>query len=53
MYMLNGKKYEHQRHINKLRPRYIENVIEDQEVPMEVLNNIFDIPAPRIPIFER
>ena len=24
MYMLKGKKYEHQRHINQLRPRYTE-----------------------------
>ena len=44
MYISKGKKYEHQRHINQLKPRYTENVIEDQEVPMEVLNNMFDIP---------
>ena len=52
MYMLKGKKYEHQRHINQLRPRYTENVIEDQEVPMEVLFDVFDKPVPPIPIIE-
>ena len=53
MYMLKGKKYEHQRHVNQLRPRYTEIVIEDQEVPMEVLYNVFDIPAPPILIIEK
>ena len=45
MYMLKGKKYEHQRHINQLRARYTENGIKEQEVPMEVLYDVFDIPA--------
>ena len=36
--------------INQLRPRYTENVIEDEEVPMEVLCDVFDIPTPPIPI---
>ena len=53
MYMLKGVKYEYQRNINQLRHRYTENVIEEQEVPMEVLYNVFDIPAPPIPIFEK
>ena len=52
MYMLKGKKYEHQKHINQLRPRYTEDFIEDQEVPMEVLYNMFDIPTSPIPMFE-
>ena len=37
MYMLKGRKYEHQRHKNQMRPRYTENVFEEQEVPMAVL----------------
>ena len=53
VYMLNGKKYKHLRHINHLRPRYTENVIEEQEIPTEVLDNMFDMPAPLIPIIER
>ena len=53
MYVLKGKKYEHQRHINQLTPRYTENTIEDQEVPMEVLYDVFDIPTPPIPIIVR
>ena len=52
MYMLKGKKYEYQRRINQLRPRYTENGIEGQEVPMEVLYEEFDLPAPPIPITE-
>ena len=51
--MLKGKKYEHQRHKNQLRPRYTENVIKEQEVPIEVLYNVFDISASPIPKFER
>ena len=50
MYMFKGKKYEHQRHMNQLRPRYTENVIEDKEVPIEVLYDVFDIPDSPIPI---
>ena len=50
--MLKGKKYEHQRHINQLRPRYTENIIEEQEVPLEVLYDMFNIPTPPIPIIE-
>ena len=53
MYMLKGKKYEHQRHINHLRPRYNESVIEEHEVPMEVLYDVFDIPAPSVLIIEK
>ena len=53
MYMLKGKKYEHQRHINDLRRRYTENVIKDQKVPLGVLYDVFDISAPPIPTFER
>ena len=52
MYMLKGKKYEHQRHINQLRPWYTENVIEGEEVPMEVLYEVFNMPTPPIPIIE-
>ena len=52
MYMLEGKKYEHQRHINQLRSRYTKNVIE-QEILMEVLYDLFDKPALPIPITER
>ena len=51
--MLKGKKNEQQRHINQLRPRYTDNVIEDLEVPMEVLYDMFDILTPPIPIIER
>ena len=38
MHMIKGKKYEHQRHINQFR--YTETVIEEQEVPMEVLYDV-------------
>ncbi len=51
--MLKGKKYEHQRHINQLRPRYTENVMEEQEVSIEVFYDVFDISAPPIPIIQR
>ena len=51
-YMLKGKEYEHQSHINHLRPRYTEN-IEEEEVPMEVLYDMFNISTPLIPITER
>ena len=49
MCMLKGDKYEHQRHISQLRPKYTHNVIEEQKVPMGVLY-VFDVPAPPIPI---
>ena len=51
--MLKGKKYEHQRHINQLRTRYTENVIEEQEVQMKELYDEFDRPASPIPITEK
>ena len=38
--MLKGKKYEHQRHINQLRPRFTENGIKEQEIPMEILYDV-------------
>ena len=53
LYMLKSKKYEHQRHINQLRPRYTENVIEEQVVPMEVLYDVFNIAAPIITKIEK
>ena len=50
-YMLKGKKFEHKRHINQLRPRNIKDVTQeiDGEMLMEVLYDVFDIPVPLNP----
>ena len=46
LYMVKCKKWEHKRHVNQIRPRYTEEVTE--EVPMEVLYDMFDVPAPPV-----
>ena len=55
LYMLKSKKWEHKRHVNQIRPRYTKEVT-DEEVPMEVLYDMFDVPAPPVqatPEFEQ
>ena len=46
MYKVRSKNWDHKRHLNQIRPRYTKDVVEDKEVPMEVLCDTFDIPAP-------
>ena len=49
--MLKGKKLEQKRHLNQLRPKHTRDVIQeiDEEMPMEVLYDVYDIPVPLIP----
>lgn len=48
MYWVKSFKGEHKRHLNQLRSRFTEDVREDQEIPMDILCETFDIPAPPI-----
>lgn len=44
--MVKGKRCVCKRHVNQLRPRYSEIVQHDEETPMNVLYNMFEITPP-------
>ena len=46
IYINQGSKFVCKRHINQLRPRYIETVQNNEEIPMEVLYDSFQIKLP-------
>ena len=46
IYIIQGSKFVCKRHINQLRPRYIETVQNNEEIPMEVLFDSFQIKPP-------
>ena len=46
IYIIQGSKFVCKRHINQLRPRYIETVQNNEEIPMEVLYDSFQIKPP-------
>ena len=46
IYIIQGSKTVCKRHINQLRPRYIETVQNNEEIPMEVLYDSFQIKPP-------
>ena len=46
IYIIQGAKFVCKRHINQLRPRYIETVQNDAGIPMEVLYDPFQIKPP-------
>ena len=48
LYMVKSKKLMHKRHLNQLR-RFTEEISKDNEEPMEVLYDLFDIPIPPLP----
>ena len=46
IYIIQGSKFVCKRHINQLRPRYIETVQNNEEIPMVVLYDSFQIKPP-------
>ena len=46
IYLSHGSKFFCKRHINQLRPRYIETIQNNEEIPMEVLYDSFQIKPP-------
>ena len=46
IYIIQGSKFVCKRHINQLRPQYIETVQNNEEIPMEVLYDSFQIKPP-------
>ena len=46
IYIIQGAKFVCKRHINQLRPWYIETVQNNEEIPMEVLYDSFQIKPP-------
>ena len=49
LYMVKSKKLKHKRYLNQLRRRFTEEISKDNEEPMEVLYDLFDIPTPPLP----
>ena len=45
LYMVKSKKLIHKRHLNQLR-RFTEEISKDNEEPMDLLYDLFDIPTP-------
>ena len=44
IYIIKGKQFDHKRHVNQIRPQYIESIEQnDVELPMEVLYDTFEI----------
>ena len=48
LYMVKSKKLIHKRHLNQLR-RFTEEISKDNEEPMDLLYDLFDIPTPPLP----
>ena len=46
IYIIQGSEFVCKRHINQLRPQYIETVQNNEEIPMEVLYDSFQIKPP-------
>ena len=47
IYIIKGKRFDHKRYVNQIRPLYIENIEHnDVELPMEVLYDTFEITPP-------
>ena len=49
LYMVKSKKLIHKRHLNQLRRRFTEEISKDNEEPMEIFYDLFDIPTPPLP----
>ena len=49
LYMVKSKKLIHKRHLNQLRRRFTEEISKDNEKPMEVLYDLFEILIPPLP----
>ena len=44
IYIIKRKRFDHKRHVNQIRPRYIESIEQnDVELPMEALYDTFEI----------
>ena len=46
--MARSSKWEHNSHLNHLRPRFTEDATTQEELQMDVLYDIFDIPTPTL-----